>query len=144
MAESITFVGMDVHRDSITVAALPPGLERVSEMRTLVHDVPRLVKWLRRVERRSGRIRTCYEASGAGYVLHRELASRGIECEVVAPSLIPKRPGDRKKTDRRDAEHLAIQYRAGGLTMVNVPDREDEAVRALIRCRRALMKSSTS
>jgi transposase len=131
---------MDVHRDTISVAALPPGAERTTEARTLVHDVPRLVKWLRRLERRFGRIRTCYEASGAGYVLYRELASRGIPCEVVAPSLIPKRPGDRKKTDRRDAEHLAIQYRAGGLTMVCVPDREDEAIRALIRCRKALTK----
>jgi len=140
MEQSITFVALDTHRDTITGASLPPGSERPTDIRTLVNDVPRLLKWLRRVERKYGEIRVCYEASGAGYVLQRELEAHGIRCEVVAPSLIPKRPGDRKKTDRRDAEHLAIQYRAGGLTMVSVPDREDEAVRALLRCRRAQTK----
>lgn len=138
MQKDTTYVGLDVHKDSITGAVLPPGFEDCQEERTLPYDLPRLFKWLRRVEKKWGTIRVCYEASGAGYVLHRELAARGLHCEVAAPSLIPKKPGDRRKTDQRDARKLAVYYRAGALTMVHVPEREDEAVRALARLRRAL------
>jgi transposase len=140
MSQGITTVGLDVHKDSIRGAALPPGHETCQEERTLGPDLPRLLKWLRRVEQRWGRIRVCYEASGAGYVLYRYLTERGVECEVVAPSLIPRKPGDRRKTDRRDARQLAVLLRAGALTMVRVPEREDEAVRALVRLHHALRK----
>ena len=142
MAQDITSVGLDVHKDSITAAALPPGHETCQDERTFASDFARLLKWLRRVERKWGPIRVCYEASGAGYVLYRYLTERGVACEVVAPSLIPKRPGDRRKTDRRDARQLAVLLRAGALTMVHVPDREDEAVRALVRLRHALRKDA--
>lgn len=140
MAQDITSIGLDVHKDSIFGAALPPGFETCQDERTMPCDFARLLKWLRRIERRWGRIRVCYEASGAGYVLFRYLREKGIRCEVVAPSLIPRKPGDRRKTDRRDARHLAVQLRAGSLTMVHVPDREDEAVRALVRLRHAVKK----
>jgi transposase len=140
VSQNTTFVGLDVHKDTITGAALPPGFEDCQDQRAFGPDLSALLKWLRRVERRWGSIRVCYEASGAGYVLHRFLTERGMCCEVVAPSLIPRRPGDRRKTDRRDARQLAVLYRAGALTMVRVPDREDEAVRALMRLRRALSK----
>jgi transposase len=140
VSQDITFVGLDVHKDSIIGAALPPGFNTCQDEHTFGPDLSRLFKWLRRVERKRGPIRVCYEASGAGYVLHRCLKERGFICEVVAPSLIPKKPGDRRKTDRRDARQLAVLYRAGALTMVSVPDREDEAVRALVRLHHALRK----
>jgi transposase len=78
-----------------------------------------------------------------GYVLHRELRNRGIRCEVVAPALIPKKPGDRRKTDKIDARELAHHYRNSSLTMVVVPDREDEAVRSLVRLREDLVNDLT-
>jgi transposase len=77
--------------------------------------------------------RACYEASGAGYVLQRVLSGDGFHCEVIAPSLIPSRPGDHRKTDRLDAVHLVRQYRSGHLTAVTVPDIDQEAVRHLVR-----------
>jgi transposase len=138
MEQGITYVGLDVHKDSITGAALPPGFDECQEEQTLPCDFGRLRKWLKRLERKWGELRICYEASGAGYVLYHYLTERGFLCEVVAPSLIPKKPGDHRKTDRRDARKLAVLYRAGALTMVRVPDREDEALRALVRCRRGL------
>lgn len=140
MSQDITFVGLDVHKDTITGAALPPGSEVCQEEATFPSDLARCAKWLRRIQRRWGPLRVCYEASGAGYVLYRYLTEHDIRCEVVAPSLIPKRPGDRRKTDRRDARQLAVLFRAGALTMVSVPDREDEAVRALVRLHHALRK----
>jgi transposase len=140
MVQGITFVGLDVHKDSITGAALPPGSESCPDEQTMPADFVRLAKWLRRIRRKWGEVRICYEASGAGYVLYRCLEERGWHVEVVAPSLIPKRPGDQRKTDRRDARQLAVLYRAGALTMVAVPDREDEAVRALVRLHHALRK----
>ena len=140
MSQDITYVGLDVHKDSIWGAALPPGSDACQDEQTLPCDFARLRKWLRRLQRKWGDLRICYEASGAGYVLYRYLTERGFACEVVAPSLIPKKPGDRRKTDRRDARKLAVLYRAGALTMVRVMEQEDEAVRALVRCRRGLRK----
>jgi transposase len=141
MRKSITHVGLDVHKETITGAVLPSDEEKVVERKTLPTNTGRLLKWLRRVERQwGGELRVCYEASSAGYVLYRELCSRGIHCEVVAPSLIPRKPGESRKTDGIDAEHLAFQYRNGSLTMVVVPEREDEALRAVVRLRGALMR----
>ena len=80
-------------------------------------------------------LKVCYEAGCTGYVIYRFLLSLGVECDVIAPSLIPNRPGDRVKTDRRDAIRLAQLYRAGELTSVYVPSNEDEALRDLVRAR---------
>ena len=144
MPQDITYVGLDVHQDSTTGAVLPGFASNLAETKTMPTDVARIVKWLRRLERKyDHELRVCYEASGAGYVLHRALRKRGIACEVVAPSLIPKKPGDRRKTDRIDAKDLAYQLRNGSLTMVVVPDREDEALRALVRWREALVGDRT-
>ena len=144
MQESITYVALDVHQDTITGAALAGLAPDLAETKTMPTDESRLVKWLRRLERKyKGELRVCYEASGAGYVLYRALLSRGIVCEVVAPSLIPKKPGNRKKSDDLDAKDLVYQFRNGSLTMVMVPDREDEALRALVRWREALVGDRT-
>lgn len=89
---------------------------------------------------RRSRLRVCYEAGPTGYALYWQLAALGVGCEVIAPSLIPRKPGERIKTDRRDAEKLARCYRAGELTAVWVPDADHEALRDLVRAREAAKK----
>ena len=143
-ARSIIYLGMDVHKDSITVAVLPEGAKAPSRVDRLPNDLPKLKRWLDRVAR-EGEIRACYEASGAGYVLHRALAEWGHACEVIAPSLIPKRSGVQRKHDSRDATDLARLYRAGELVSVRIPSESDERVRDVVRCRgifqREILKS---
>lgn len=135
-ANGITFVGMDAHKTAINVAMLLPG--RTEPIEWQVANEPAAIKRLgRKLEREApGEVRCCYEAGPCGYVLQRELESAaGIVCEVVAPSLIPVKPGERIKTDRRDALKLARLLRSGDLTMVRPPSAADEAVRDLCRCR---------
>ena len=143
-ARSIIYLGMDVHKDSITVAVLPEGAKAPSRLDRLPNDLPKLKRWLERVAR-DGELRACYEASGAGYVLHRALAEWGYACEVIAPSLIPKRAGVQRKHDTRDAADLARLYRAGVLVAVRIPSEADERVRDVVRCRgifqREILKS---
>ena len=126
-------VGLDVHQNSITAAILYPGSERVEVVR-LSGDLMKTRRLFRRLAKK-GPVRSCYEASGAGFVLHRVLKGDGFHCEVIAPSLIPRKPGDRRKTDRLDATNLARLYRSGHLTPVHVPSQEQEALRRLIRLR---------
>jgi transposase len=99
-------------------------------------DLNKVRRLFRRLSKR-GPVRACYEASGAGYVLQRALTRDGFSCEVIAPSLIPRQPGDRRKTDRLDAVRLARLYRSGHLTPVAVPSEDQEAVRRLVRLRYA-------
>jgi transposase len=96
-------------------------------------SIRKLVKKLGPVEQ----LRACYEAGPTGYVLYWQLAELGVKCEVIAPTLVPMKAGDRVKTDRRDAERLARSYRSGDLTAVWVPDEGSEAVRDLVRAREA-------
>ena len=103
------------------------------------HDVAKIRKYFARLSKR-GTIRACYEASGCGYVLQRALTKWGVGCEVIAPSLIPQRSGDRRKTDKRDAAKLARLYRAGELTAIRIPDEAEEQVRSLVRCRETLTR----
>jgi len=136
---SIIYLGMDVHKESITIAVLPMGAKSPTRLDRLPNDLPKLRKWLERVGR-DGEIRACYEASGAGYVIHRAMKEWGFECEVIAPSLIPKRPGVQRKHDKRDAADLARFYRAGELTTVRIPSESDERVRDVVRCRETFQK----
>ena len=101
--------------------------------------LPKLKKWMERVAR-DGEIRACYEASGAGYVLHRALAEWGYACDVIAPSLIPKRSGVHRKHDKRDAADMARLYRAGELVAVRIPSEADERVRDVVRCRETFQR----
>jgi len=135
MREASTDVGMDVHKKDIVVAMLLPAAREVETW--AVANEPRAVRRLARKLKREapGIIRSVYEAGPCGYVLKRQLEAEGVPCEVVAPSLIPSAPGDRVKTDRRDAKKLAEMLRAGLLTEVHPPTQEDEAVRDLCRCR---------
>lgn len=127
------WVGLDVHLDSITAAILD-GDVQAPEVVTLSGDLMQTRRLFRRLARK-GPVRACYEASGAGFVLQRVLTRDGFHCEVIAPSLIPRKPGDRRKTDRLDAVNLARLYRSGHLTPVHVPSQEQEALRRLIRLR---------
>lgn len=133
---SIIYLGMDVHKESITIAVLPAGEKAPTRLDRLPNDLPKLKKWLDRVAR-DGELRICYEASGAGYVLHRAIREWGYACEVIAPSLIPKRPGVQRKHDKRDASDLARLYRAGELTAVRIPSESDERVRDVVRWSRS-------
>jgi transposase len=126
---------MDVHKKSINVAMQLPGSTEVVEwqLKNETRAVRRMAKKLKRES--PGEVRCCYEAGPCGYVLQRQLKKEGVECIVAAPSLIPVKPGERIKTDRRDARKLAELFRAGLLTEVRPPTTDEEAVRDLFRCR---------
>lgn len=131
--EPTTFVGMDVHRKDIVVTMLVANQDPV-EWR--LANEPTAVRRLgQRLRRTSGPVHCVYEAGPCGYALQRQLEAQGLTCDVVAPSLIPVRPGERIKTDRRDARKLATLARAGLLTVVRPPTEDEEAVRDLCRGR---------
>ena len=136
MADRITYVGLDVHKDSIVVAVAVGGLRgEVREYGRIANTPTALDRLLRKLGGDGMTLRFCYEAGPCGYGIQRRLSTQGHECVVVAPSLIPKRAGDRVKTDRRDAASLAKLHRAGELTAVWVPDARHEAMRDLVRAR---------
>jgi len=130
--ESTLYVGLDVHKESITVAyALGTGnVELLGKIGTTKAEVERLCK---RLQSKARRVRVVYEAGPCGYGLYRQLIQKGFDCMVCSPSLIPKKPGERVKTDRRDAVKLVRSLRAGDLSAVYVPTVEDEAFRDLSR-----------
>lgn len=134
MDKSTAFIGLDTHKDTISYAALGPyGSEAVEGC--IASDPTAVRRMVGRLERRREVLHFAYEAGPCGYGLYRQLRQMGHRCDVVAPSLIPRRPGDRVKTDRRDAMTLARSLRADDLTAVWVPDAPHEAVRELVRCR---------
>jgi transposase len=138
-ARSIIYLGMDVHKESITIAVLPTEAKAPTRVERLPNDLPKLKRFLDRLAR-DGELRACYEASGAGYVLHRALHEWGYACDVIAPSLIPKRPGVQRKHDKRDATDLARLFRAGELTAVRIPSEAEERVRDVVRCRETFQR----
>ena len=134
----IRFVGLDVHADTIAVAVAETG----GEVRSL-GVIPNRLESIRKLIGKLGPIgslKVCYEAGPTGYVLYWQLTQLGVACEVIAPSLVRTKAGDRVKTDRRDGEKLARCYRAGELTPVWVPDAAHEALRDLVRAREAAKK----
>jgi transposase len=136
MADRITYVGLDVHKESIVVAVAEGGLRgEVREYGRIANTATALERLLRKLGGDGMTLRFCCEAGPCGYGIQRRLSAPGHECVVVAPSLIPKRAGDRVKTDRRDAASLAKLHRAGELTAVWVPDPGHEAMRDLVRAR---------
>jgi transposase len=143
VAKSTQFVGIDLHQDTVTVAVLPEQGDHPLHVETLKNEPSRLRTFFERLSRQ-GPLRACYEASGCGFVLQRHLERWDVPCEVVAPSLIPQRTGDRIKTDRRDAVKLASLYRAGLLTPVHIPSEGEERTRSLVRCREALTREILS
>ncbi len=136
MADCITYVGLDVHKADVVVAVAEGGVRgEVRDYGRIVNTPAALGRLVRKLDHGGVTLRFCYEAGPCGYGIQRHLVASGHECIVVAPSLIPKRPGDRVKTDRRDAASLAKLHRAGELTAVWVPDAGHEAIRDLVRAR---------
>ena len=131
--DGLVFIGLDVHKDSISVGILEPGAELPVTDR-IFHDEPSIRRLFGRFDDVS-QLRVCYEAGPTGYGLVRLLTTMGIDCQVVAPSLVPTAPGDRVKTDKRDAKRLARLHRAGELTPIRIPTPVEEAVRDLCRAR---------
>jgi transposase len=137
MKEDITYIGLDAHMETIHAAILLPGSQE-SVLDSFANTPDGLRRFARRIKKRApGPIESCYEAGPLGFGLQRSLIALGLGDVVIAPSLIPKKPGERIKTDRRDARKLADLFRAGLLTEVHPPTPEQEAVRDLCRAREA-------
>lgn len=135
MRDSINWIGIDDHADKLTIAQYVGDQQRAAkewEVACTEQGLRQLVRWLKQLE---GQMRCVYEAGPCGYELYRLLMSKGIDCAVAAPSLTPRKPGERIKTNRRDARKLAELHRAGMLTLIVVPDRRQESVRDLMRAR---------
>jgi len=142
MKKDITFVGLDVHKDSIDIALADSGREgAVRFYGTIGGDFAALHKVVRKLQSLGATLRFVYEAGPCGYEIYRSLTRQGFDCVVVAPSKIPRKSGDRIKTDRREALNLARLHRAGDLTAVYVPAVEDEAMRDLTRGREDAAKA---
>ncbi len=135
MSKRITFIGLDAHKRTITAAILRPG-ERKPELITFDNEEKALVRFVRAQQKAAGGpLRACYEAGPLGFGLQRTLEQLGLATDVIAPSQIWKKPGDHIKTDRRDADKLVRQLKAGMLTVVRPPTKEEEAIRDLCRAR---------
>src|SRR5689334_2801639 len=135
-------VGLDTHKAKIAVAVAEPG--RSGEVRfcgEIANQPETIRRLIERLAGKHGRLRVCYEAGPCGYGLHRQITALGHDCTVVAPSLVPRKPGERVKTNRRDALTLARLHRAGELTAVWIPDPVHEAMRDLVRARTAAMEA---
>jgi transposase len=142
MEKPITYVGLDVHKETIAVTLAAAGKRgEVRESGTIANTPTALKALASKLAKSGSALRFCYEAGPCGYGIQRQLSAAGHECVVVAPSLIPRKPGDRIKTDRRDAANLARLHRAGELTPVWVPDPAHEAVRDLVRARQAAVRA---
>jgi len=143
MEQATRFVGMDVHKETIVVAVTASGeVGKATVYGTFPNTAAGLGKLVKRLRQAgSGPIKFCYEAGPCGYGVHRALTRMGEECMVIAPSMIPRKPGERQKTDKRDAASLAVLHRGGLLTAVWVPDAAHEAMRDLIRARLAAVRA---
>jgi transposase len=128
-----TYVALDDSKNSIVVGILRPKATE-PELRQFPNEPKHLRRYFTRLQR-EGTVHACYEAGPSGYDLYRQLTALGVPCQVIAPALTPRKPGDRIKTDRRDAAKLVRLFRAGELTPIHIPDEAAEAARDLVRCR---------
>jgi len=138
MEQNITVVGLDTSKKTLVTGVLLPGMDRVTESKVIPNDPKAIEREVQRLVVRGPAV-FVYEAGPCGYALYRQITQMDRRCAVVAPGLIPKRPTDRVKNDRRDAEKLARLYRAGELTEVRVPTPEEEAARDLLRAREDIL-----
>lgn len=141
MKEIITHVAMDTHKKQHTVAVVYPNSGEVKQFTvdTTAKDIAKMVRQIKK--QAGGPVDFCYEAGVCGFTLQRQIEKLGCHCSVIAPSLVPIKPGDRIKTDRRDAKKLLGQFVAGQLTQVYPPDQPQEAARELTRCRQAAQEN---
>ena len=136
------YVGLDVHKESIAIVQAAPGRGPARLVGEIGHDVNRLIKRLQALGEPED-VHIVYEAGPTGYGLQRKLQALGYACEIIAPSLIPRRAGERGKTDRRDCLRLAELSRAGELRAIWIPDPADEAIRELSRAREDAVTART-
>src|SRR5215831_5354962 len=142
LKQLITYIGLDVHKETITVALAEAGKRNEVREYGKIANTPAALRGLAaKLAAGGNELRFCYEAGPCGYGVQRQLSGMGHQCAVVAPSLVPRKPGERIKTDRRDANKLARLHRAGELTPVWVPDPAHEAIRDLVRARVAAVRS---
>ncbi len=141
MPNSITYVAMDTHKKQHRIALKFPGQEHLIEMSILnnVREITKMVKKI--IKKAPGPVTFCYEAGVCGFTLKRRIEALGPRCIVIAPSLVPKKPGERVKTDRRDARKLLELFQANLLTEVQAPDEKQEADRELTRLRETAMEN---
>src|SRR6266571_1873403 len=133
MEKGTTYVAFDDSKRKIVAGILHPGAVQ-PELREIANEARQIRRLFERLKR-EGPVAACYEAGVSGYDLYRQLTGLGVACSVIAPALTPRRPGQRIKTDRRDAAKLVRLFRAGELTAIHVLDESEEAVRDLVRCR---------
>ena len=134
-----TWLGLDVHKESVTIAVLRGDAATPDRVDRLPNDLPKLQRYLERLAGQ-GPLRAVYEASGAGYALHRACTAWGVPCDVIAPSLISTKPGVQRKHDTYDAIQLARLHRAGEPTVIRIPTEAEERVRDLVRCRETFQR----
>jgi transposase len=134
------YLGLDAHKDSVTIAVLPAGHETPTAVTKLPHDYARLEKHFRRLAQDGTTLKACYETSGVGFALQRAITRWGHHCDIVATSLIPSPRGRRRKHDKHDATALARFYAKGELTPVRVPTTAEEDDRELVRCRTTVQR----
>ena len=130
-----SFVGMDVHKETISISVAEDGRNGPVRFIGVIPNQPDDIAKMAKRLSKHGELDFCYEAGGCGYSIYRQLTALGHRCTVAAPSMIPRKPGERIKTDRRDSQKLAILHRSGDLTPVWVPDTTHEALRDLVRAR---------
>jgi len=134
MEKKIAYVGIDYHLNSLSIAVMIDGQKKLHDTIRLKNVDKIISKYMKKLSR-DFEIRACYEASTNGYAFQRKMTNWGYRCDVIAPSLIPKKAGDRRKNDFRDARDLAQNFAAGMLSIVHSPSEDEEAVRSLVRCR---------
>ena len=139
MNKIVHYIGLDVHKETIAVSIAPQNSTEVRRYGIIGGTLDAVDKLVKKLAKEHTELRLVYEAGPCGFVLCRHLRNKGLHCEVIAPSLIPKKASDRVKTDRRDADQLARLFRAGELTAIHVPDQQDEAIRDLVRARTSAM-----
>lgn len=132
--KKIAYIGVDYHLNHLTLAILIQGKRKFHDTIRIKTD-DRIIKRYMKKLSKDFQIQACYEASSCGYVFQRKMNSWGYHCDVIAPSLVPKKRGERRKNDFRDARNLAQLYANGLLSIVHPPSEQEESVRALIRCR---------
>ena len=138
--KKIAYLGVDYHINHVTIAVMIEGRRKFHDTIRIKTEDRTIKKYINKLSK-GFKIKACYEASSCGYVFQRKMNSWGYHCDVIAPSLVPKKRGDRRKNDFRDARNLARLYANALLTIVHPPSEQEESVRALIRCRMSFKES---